>query len=90
MCMYMCMCKIVFDIVMFFGCGNCKRCMFSYKKKSNNIPYGLDSKNIKLLGFSPDLGQRVHFAEGTNLRCREDSKPSDDTDDESENSTEKS
>ncbi|XP_017764003.1 PREDICTED: eye-specific diacylglycerol kinase isoform X1 [Eufriesea mexicana] len=33
-----------------------------------------------LLGFSPELGQRVHFAEGTNLRCREDKKsPSDDS-----------
>lgn len=35
-----------------------------------------------LLGFSPELGQRVHFAEGTNLRCREDKKSP--TDDDSE------
>ncbi|CAL7945030.1 unnamed protein product [Xylocopa violacea] len=38
--------------------------------------YGL---SFKLLGLSPELGQRVHFAEGTNLRCREDTKPSDDS-----------
>ncbi|CAL1687788.1 unnamed protein product [Lasius platythorax] len=25
-----------------------------------------------LLELAPKLGQRVHFAEGTNLRCRED------------------
>ena len=34
---------------------------------------------VGLLGLSPELGQRVHFAEGTNLRCREDKKPSDDS-----------
>ncbi|XP_076546586.1 uncharacterized protein LOC143305726 [Osmia lignaria lignaria] len=38
--------------------------------------YGL---SFKLLGLSPELGQRVHFAEGTNLRCREDKKPSDES-----------
>ncbi|XP_043684894.1 uncharacterized protein LOC122637083, partial [Vespula pensylvanica] len=76
--------------VMLFGCGNCKRCMFSYSKKPSNIPCGLESKNVKLLGFSVDLGQRVHFAEGTNLRCREDPKPSDDTDDERKEGSEES
>ncbi|XP_026297076.1 uncharacterized protein LOC100576172 isoform X3 [Apis mellifera] len=35
-----------------------------------------------LLGLSPELGQRVHFAEGTNLRCREDKKSPTDDDEE--------
>ncbi|XP_039307602.1 uncharacterized protein LOC120358221 [Solenopsis invicta] len=30
-----------------------------------------------LLELAPKLGQRVHFAEGTNLRCREDTVPSE-------------
>lgn len=41
------------------------------------------SRVHRLLGLSPELGQRVHFAEGTNLRCREDKKsPTDDDDEE--------
>ena len=31
--------------------------------------------HCRLLGLAPELGQRVHFMEGTNLRCREDPKP---------------
>ena len=44
---------------------------------------GVSRVHCRLLGFSPELGQRVHFAEGTNLRCREDKKsPTDDDDSE--------
>ncbi|RLU21189.1 hypothetical protein DMN91_005562 [Ooceraea biroi] len=35
------------------------------------------SLRVTLLKLAPTLGQRVHFAEGTNLRCREDPIPSD-------------
>ncbi|XP_076646930.1 uncharacterized protein LOC143355728 [Halictus rubicundus] len=28
--------------------------------------------NEGLLGFTPELGQRVHFVEGTQFPCRED------------------
>ncbi|KYN30812.1 hypothetical protein ALC56_14623 [Trachymyrmex septentrionalis] len=33
--------------------------------------------HCRLLELAPKLGHRVHFAEGTNLRCREDPIPSD-------------
>ncbi|EFN76215.1 hypothetical protein EAI_05611 [Harpegnathos saltator] len=36
-----------------------------------------DTSEEGLLELAPTLGQRVHFAEGTNLRCREDPIPSD-------------
>ncbi|XP_076380604.1 uncharacterized protein LOC143260011 isoform X2 [Megalopta genalis] len=35
-----------------------------------------------LLGITPELGQRVHFVEGTEFPCREDKhKQSDDSED---------
>ncbi|KYM88499.1 hypothetical protein ALC53_02982 [Atta colombica] len=40
------------------------------EKKDDRIEEGL-------LELAPKLGHRVHFAEGTNLRCREDPIPSD-------------
>lgn len=40
------------------------------------------SRVHRLLGLSPELGQRVHFAEGTNLRCREDKKSPTNDDEE--------
>ncbi|XP_076227876.1 uncharacterized protein LOC143175027 [Nomia melanderi] len=37
-----------------------------------------EEDNEGLLGLTPDLGQRVHFAEGTQFPCREDKqKPVD-------------
>ncbi|KOX76677.1 hypothetical protein WN51_11030 [Melipona quadrifasciata] len=47
---------------------------------------GVSRVHCRLLGFSPELGQRVHFAEGTNLRCCEDKKSPTDDDDSEERS----
>ncbi|KAK2580159.1 hypothetical protein KPH14_012430 [Odynerus spinipes] len=70
---------------MIIDCIPWSKCMSS-SRSTPNILASLGSKNVMLLGFSPDLGQRVHFAEGTNLRCREDPKPSDETDERLANS----
>lgn len=60
---------------LFFGleqctplCLQCTEHIFWYRT-------GLFGIRCRLLGLSPDLGQRVQFAEGTNLRCREDPDP---------------
>ncbi|XP_078052249.1 uncharacterized protein LOC144478331 [Augochlora pura] len=38
--------------------------------------------SFKLLGITPELGQRVHFVEGTQFPCREDKhKKSDNSED---------
>lgn len=52
-------------------------------QRSYNITASVCVSRVhRLLGLSPELGQRVHFAEGTNLRCREDKKSPTDDDEE--------
>ncbi|XP_026297075.1 uncharacterized protein LOC100576172 isoform X1 [Apis mellifera] len=62
------------DCIPWFSCFKCG----STSPETPKV-YGL---SFKLLGLSPELGQRVHFAEGTNLRCREDKKSPTDDDEE--------
>ena len=58
-------------------CLEGRQCFHCSDRTSQHL--GVSRVHCRLLGFSPELGQRVHFAEGTNLRCREDKKsPTDD------------
>lgn len=63
----------------------CAPCLEGSQRSYNIISICVYISRVhRLLGLSPELGQRVHFAEGTNLRCREDKKssPTDDDDEE--------
>ncbi|GAB1864640.1 hypothetical protein CAJAP_05719 [Camponotus japonicus] len=50
----------------------CSKCCLKSELTSKSTEELIVIK-FMLLELGPKLGQRVHFAEGTNLRCREDS-----------------
>lgn len=63
-------------------CAPCLEGSQRFQRSYNITASVCVSRVHRLLGLSPELGQRVHFAEGTNLRCREDKKSPTDDDEE--------